>query len=132
MSASRLEVTNEGMRLAARLMAISWAAGWIIFGLISGIGEGLKIGSIALQATLPGIIIFITTIVALKWEGVGGILLVAEGFATTLYFLISSGFFIVGLPFIFFSSTLPAIVIGSLFIMCWKSGRQSSQAKLAA
>jgi len=127
------EWAERGIRIVARIVALGWAMGWIMFGLISGIGEGLKPLEVLIQVTLPGLIFLITALIAWRWEGLGGTMLFLEGMAISAYFLTSIGAIsFVGLYFIFFWATLPALIVGVLFIVSWRKAKVYQAHRISA
>ncbi len=73
------------------------------------------------DALLPGLIFLVTALIAFWQEAVGGILFILEGLAITVYFAAHLGdISAVGAYFVFFYGTLPALVVGTLFIYAWR------------
>jgi hypothetical protein len=97
------------LRLAARVLALSWAVFWSGFGLLSGIGEGGGFEGVLIHTLVPGLVFLLAAVIAWHWERVGGVLLAVAALATLFVYQFAttaSGF--LALP-------LPGIVAGSLF-----------------
>ena len=67
------------MVYAGRALALSWAGFWLWFGVASGIGEKEGVANFVIHTLVPGGIGMLTVLIAWRWTGVGGALLVAEG-----------------------------------------------------
>lgn len=74
------------LRNIARLVAVVWAGWWLVFRLLSGIGEGLDGLGIVMHTLVPGGIFLLITAIAWRWEFIGGSLLVVIGLATFQYY----------------------------------------------
>jgi hypothetical protein len=70
----------------ARILALVWGVWWTLFGLASGIGEGLSAQGIVVHAAVPGLVFLFTALAAWRWELVGGALLMLEGLVTLIFF----------------------------------------------
>ena len=112
-----------GVRYFARGSALIWALSWVIFGLASGIGEGLAPGGILSHTALPGLIFLATVLIAWRWQSLGAILLLFEGSMIATYFLTDlDRISFLGIFFVMLTGTLPSFFIGFLFILsCRKS-----------
>jgi uncharacterized membrane protein YqgA involved in biofilm formation len=115
---------ERGVGSVARISAVTWAVGWIAFGMITGIGESLEPGDVIAHTFIPGFIFLITSVIAFRWECFGGILLLAEGiFLAAYYILPLNDVSLIEITFAAVSSALPALIIGSLFVMSWRKSR---------
>lgn len=112
---------ERGIRNGAKILAVAWALIWIVFGLISLVGEVQGPGGVMSHALLPGLIFLITALIACWHPAIGGILFILEGLAITAYFAVHLGdIYAVGAYFVFFYGTLPALVVGILFVYAWR------------
>lgn len=118
------------LRYAARLISLIWAGWWVLFGLASGIGEGVGIlGTLGYMA-LPGLVFLGATVLAWLWEGIGTFVLIVMGF------LICAGYWLVlsssGVPRSMITSMLlttgmPPLAAGGLFIVGrWMASRATN------
>lgn len=120
----KIDWADWGIRVVARALALVWSIGWISFGLVSGIGEGLKPGTVLTHAALPGVIFLATALIAWRWECLGGLLLLLEGIIITAYFMTPfNQVSLVGLYFVLSSATLPALFVGFLFVYSWRKSK---------
>jgi hypothetical protein len=116
---------DKNMRKITRVTALIWAVSWIIFGMIFGIEKELRPASVVGYSAIPGIIFLFTIIVAWRREAVGGPMLLIEGLIATVYFVIYAGHSsLLELAFMIVSITLPAFVMGTLFIVCWRNSKK--------
>lgn len=74
------------MRIFAKILALLWGAWWAFFGIACGISEGSHVTAILLHGVLPGMVFLASALIALKWEKIGGVLLVLAGLATLIVF----------------------------------------------
>ncbi len=119
------EWAEKGARVTARILVLLWALGWMFFGFITGVGEGLGIKEIISHVSMPGLIFMLTALIAYKWEFMGGVMLLLEGAAAMVYFISQiSRISFVGFYFVLYSGTLPAIFMGFLFLYSWRKSRE--------
>ena len=107
---------------AAHAILILWAGFWTWFGLASGIGEGLDPLGILMHTALPGLLFIAITLLAWRWERVGGPALVVVGLAVALIYALSVGGWRPFYPFILATMVLPPVVAGFLL---WRHTRPS-------
>jgi hypothetical protein len=113
---------ERAIRNGARVIAVVWSFSWIIFGFVSGIGEGLSPAGIAAHTLIPGFIFLASTLIAFWREGFGGVIILIEGLAITAYFATRLGSIsAIGSYFVLFYGSLPALLVGSIFIYSWRS-----------
>lgn len=114
-------VERRGFRKIARILALIWSCCWILFGLLSGVGENIGTENTLIHATLPGIIYLAITVFTWKYDGLGGLLILLAGFVTTMYFILQPGSFsVLETVFVLLYTTAPALLIGFLFIFSWR------------
>jgi len=106
-------VNFKWIRNTGRALAILWAGLWLLFGMLSGVGEGLDPVGIFMHTAVPGLIFLAAALIAWRWELAGGILLFIEGLATLSIF----GF--ARTPEGFLLLVLPPFVAGGLFLADW-------------
>lgn len=118
-----LESQWKQIRKIARMLTMLWASGWLLFGLSSGLYEGVTLRGVLLHAALPGLIFLLTTIVAWRWEVIGGKLLMFEGLLILVIFpVIAAGSIpFGGILFVILTMALPPLVAGILLRMNWQS-----------
>ena len=107
---------------AAHAILILWAGFWTWFGLASGIGEDLDPLGILMHTTLPGLLFVGITLLAWRWERVGGPTLIVVGLALALIYPLSIGGWRVFYPFILATMVLPPVVAG---LLLWRHTRTS-------
>ena len=106
----------------ARIVALIWAGWWTLFGLLSGIGEGLDVLGVIMHLTVPGLIFLAAALVAWRWEVAGGILLVVEGVLALFYFPFARE------PFGLLTLALPPVIAGVLFLIAGLTNRHHPNA----
>jgi len=102
----------------ARMIVSVWAIWWTLFGLLSGLGEGLDGLGVFIHTLVPGGIFLLATAIVWRWETVGGALLVAIGLATIQYYPFASSW--LGAV----TLSLPPTLAGFIFLWDgWQSHR---------
>jgi hypothetical protein len=110
-------MSAEWTRWTARLLALAWSGGWLFFGLASGIGERLQPAGVLLHGLLPGGFFLVTTLVAWRWESIGGALLVIEGIAVLVaYPILFHRMTTETILFVLVTMALPPLVAGLLLL----------------
>jgi hypothetical protein len=101
---------------------VLWTSWWIFFGFSSGLAEGMTPSGVLLHAALPGLIFLMTTIVAWRWEWLGGKLLVYEGLLIlVIYPAIAVGSMsFSGIMFVILTMALPPLLAGILLRLNWQ------------
>ncbi|GAI46635.1 unnamed protein product, partial [marine sediment metagenome] len=61
------------------ILGLVWAGWWMLFGIVSGIVEGLDFVGVLAHTALPGLIFLASVIVVWWWKFIGGIVLIVEG-----------------------------------------------------
>ena len=105
-----------GLRLAARGLAVIWAGGWTLFGILAGLGEGGDATTVAGHLAVPGLLFVAAAAIAWRWELAGGALLVLGGLLTHAVFWFATtaeGFVVL---------SLPGLMAGGLFLAAWYAG----------
>lgn len=72
------------LRLLALNLALLWALGWTLLGVMAGLGMGWDLLSILLHTALPGVTFLAVTIAAWVWPRAGALLLALTGLAAWL------------------------------------------------
>jgi len=112
---------QRGLKTTARIVAIFWSFCWILFGIISGVGESIGASKTITQTAFPGIIYLVLSILAFRNDGLGGLLIILAGISTTLYFILQTGSLsLLEMVFMLLYTTVPALLVGFLFIASWK------------
>ncbi len=107
---------GRGMRWVARGLAVVWAGGWTLFGILAGLGEGGDAAAVAGHLAVPGLLFVAAAAIAWRWELAGGALLVLGGLLTHAVFWFATtaeGFVVL---------SLPALMAGGLFLAAWYAG----------
>ncbi len=89
------------LRFIGLVVAIAWAAFWSLFGLASGLGEGLWAEGVVAHAVVPGGVFLAAALIAWRWQAAGALLLVAAASAAAGYFPsahTAEGFAMIALP----------------------------------
>lgn len=116
------------LRWIARILALAVAVFWLWWGIGSAFVEGF--GWLSLLAhSLPGLLILIATLVAWRWERIGGSLLVGVDILVTGFLLwaISRGgyrgpAFQMGIM-VWLTIALPPLLAGLVFLASWRRAR---------
>jgi hypothetical protein len=121
MSASLASVTlvANGLRWTARLLALMLAS----LVLLMAIGEGFNPGRLTtaeLILTVPFFVVWIGLLLGWRWEGIGGILVVAGVAGFYLIHFAQTGFGRFPMGWVFPMMAAP----GVLFLVCWWLRRQ--------
>jgi hypothetical protein len=110
-------MSAEWMRWMARLLAVAWSGWWLFFGLASGIGEKLEPAGVLLDGLLPGGFFLVTTLVAWRWETLGGALMVIEGIAVLVaYPILAHRMTTATILFVLATMALPPLAAGILLL----------------
>lgn len=123
------------LRWTARILALAVAAFWLWWGVGSAYVEGLNWFSL-LAHSIPGALILMVTLVAWKWEGIGGSLLVGIAALVTAFLLwaISHGGYrgtyrqVVAI--VWLTMALPPLLAGVLFLSSWREHLRGEEACL--
>lgn len=106
------------MRNLARILALIWAGFWLFFGLASGLNENLGFLVIFLRIAIPGLVFFISAIIAWHWGKTGGIILVLQGLLILIgYPFTSNNISLIGMIGVLLFMVLPPLIAGVLFFV---------------
>ncbi|MEA4884004.1 MAG: hypothetical protein VB144_10205 [Clostridia bacterium] len=103
-------------------VAAAWAAWWTLFGLVSGIGEGLGLVGTVMH-TVPGLVFMAAAAVGWKWNIAGGVVLAAVGLGALSFFgylpsrILEPAGLLIGLP---------PVVSGVMFIVAGRRVNRGS------
>ena len=114
------------LRWAGRILALAVAVFWLWWGVGSAYVEGFSWGSL-LAHSLPGLLILICTLVAWRWERIGGILLVGVAVLVTAFLLwafIFRGGYLPMAAMVWLTMALPPLLAGLLFLASWRRARR--------
>lgn len=119
------------LRIAARSIVIVASLVWLWFGITAAWEEGTVL-SWVLHLLLPGGLMLVTLAIALKWERVGALLLVAEGVFFTTWVLWSASISEVtqwGLAALLGILGAPLLIAGALLLTAarWESTPDESE-----
>lgn len=106
------------LRVVARSIVIVLILVWLWFGISSAWSEGGWVNWV-LHLLIPGGILLITLLVAIKWEAVGASLLIGEGVFLSIWVLWSASISTTGLGVIVFLLCilgLPLTIAGGLLL----------------
>ena len=113
-------------RSAARILMVIAIVFWLWFGIGSAYAERAGPFNWLMHILLPGGIFILSTLVARRWEKIGGSLLVLEGI-TALGFIVRAfvrgSFTASTLVLMCLTLGLPPLVAGILFVICWRQSR---------
>jgi predicted anti-sigma-YlaC factor YlaD len=117
------EVRYTWQRSSALVLMIIAIVFWLWFGIGSAYVEKMGPSNRLMHSVVPGGIFILSTLVALRWDGIGGVLLVLEG-------LVALGFIVRAFLWGSFTAStlvlmcltlgLPPLVAGILFLICWR------------
>lgn len=97
-------------RTAARLIALVWAVWWMLFGLRTGLAEGLPLLGVLARLAFPGGLFLLTVAIAWRAGALGGLLLVLAGLGAHANFNGAGSLLTV------FTLTAPPIIAGLLLV----------------
>lgn len=83
---------------------------WLWFSIASALGEGQNLTGFLMHILLPGMLLLLPVVLAWRWEGIAGILLIAVAVFTVFFFHTFSNWFT--LLFL----TAPPLIAGLLLI----------------
>jgi hypothetical protein len=97
-----------------------WAGWWVLFGIVSGIVEGLNFTGVLAHTAMPGLIFLVSILVTWWQKVVGGIVLIIEGLiALIVYPIVDAYLPVKTILFVLLTMALPPIIIGVLFMLSW-------------
>ena len=104
------------LRYTARTILVIVSSFWFVFALLSGAqthGQGIKAILMNSPNALPWLLLGVLVFVAFKWELAGGLLIAGMGVFTVFFFnAYKSAIF-------FFAISVPLLILGGFFIVCW-------------
>jgi len=111
----------------ARILAFACGGWWTLFGVGSALSEGTDLAGFLVHASVPGLILLATAVIAWPLEAFGGVLLMLEGIAVFIAYPIvtSSGSSIIAVLLIYITMALPPLVAGILFLVSWVRMRRA-------
>lgn len=101
----------RALRMTARIVVFLVALIWFSFAAMSGAGPGIEGFLMNLPNTLPWLGLFALFFVAVRWELVGGLLVLAVGLTAFVFFNAWN------VPIVFVGVCLPLILAGAGLIM---------------
>jgi hypothetical protein len=113
-------------RSAAQILMIIATVFWLWFGIGSAYGENAGLFNWLMHILVPGGIFILSTLVARRWAGVGGSLLVLEGIAALGFIVrafVRGSFTASTLTLMCLTLGLPPLAAGILFLICWQETR---------
>ena len=111
------------LRLGARTLLVALTLVWFSFALLSGAaeyGEGIAAVVRNLPNALPWLALFVVVYIAFRWELAGGLLVVAAGFVSVVFFDAPNS------PPVLLAVSLPMVVFGFALILCWFLDRRQT------
>lgn len=113
-------------RSAARVLMIIAVVFWIWFGIGSAYLEKAGPFNWLMHILVPGGIFILSTLLAWRWEGISGALLVLEGLAALGFIMrtfLWARFTASTLTLMCLTLGLPPLAAGILFLICWQKSR---------
>jgi hypothetical protein len=107
---------GKWLTYAGRALALLWAGTWTLFGLMSGIGEGMDLVGVVTHTVIPGLVFLLAAVIAWRWEPWGASALVGMGVWAMLAY--PYGRTAEGLMML----SLPPILAASLLLAGWWTG----------
>jgi hypothetical protein len=99
---------------------------WLWFGIGSAYTENAGLFNWLMHILVPGGIFILSTLVAWRWEGIGGVLLVLEGLVALgliVRAFVWGSFTVSNLVLMCLTLGLPPLAAGVLFVICWRKSR---------
>jgi hypothetical protein len=126
METDMTKVQCARQRSSALVLMIIAIVFWLWFGIGSAYVENAGLSNWLIHTLVPGGIFILSTLVAWRWDGIGGVLLVLEG-------LVALGFILRAFAWGSFTNSnlvlmcvtlgLPPLAAGILFLVCWQRSR---------
>jgi hypothetical protein len=113
-------------RSSARVLMIIAIVFWLWFGIGSAYVEDAGLFNWLMHILVPGGIFILSTLVAWRWEGSGGVLLVLEGLVAVGFIVrafVRGSFTASNLVLMCLTLGLPPLAAGILFSLCWRRSR---------
>jgi hypothetical protein len=117
---------GNSQRLAAGALIIVTTIFWLWFGIGSAAVEGSGLLNWIIHILLPGLLFMLSGLIAWRWGGMGGALLVIEGLVALgfiVYAWLEARFVTSGLILMCLTLALPPLAAGILFLVCWQQAR---------
>jgi hypothetical protein len=117
---------TKWMRFVARVLMIIAIVFWLWFGIGSAYVEGLGLVNWVLHILVPGGIFLLSALVAWRWQGPGGALLVVEGILASGFIVrtfLWGRFTVSTLILMGLTLGLPPLAAGILFLLSWARSR---------
>jgi hypothetical protein len=116
------EETNmqtSGLRSFARILLVLWAAYWIWFAAMAGLGDQVGAGQFALQVGLMALVVGGSTLIAWRWEAPGTFLLLLEGLVAAVGYpiLVFGRFPLNTIVFVLATLAMPPLLAGLLLLL---------------
>lgn len=109
------------MRLAARLLALTWASAWTAYVWFAGVAEGFSQTELVLHSLGPGLILWASVALGWWWDLGGGAVLILVGLVSAIGFPLltygSVGFRTMAI--VLLALAQPPLTAGALFLLCW-------------
>ena len=111
--------------LALTILSLT-VAFWLWFGIASASGEAMGPINWIAHLIVPGGILLLSTLVALRWKAAGGVILLVEGFVVGLgYPALALGRFPpVTVAMVLLTLSLPPLIAGALLLTDWLETRR--------
>lgn len=112
--------STKWIRYTARLIVLVWAICWLVPSFKSVAVVGFNFNGI-IAAVLRSLFFLGTAYIAWRWEGLGGIVLITEGFLIAIFYpiLVMSQIPLKYVIYIELTMAVPALVAGILFCVSW-------------
>lgn len=109
------------LRYGARLLALIWAGWWVLFGLLSGIEEGLNWLGTLVHTAVPGLFFLMITLFLWWREEIGGTLLVLVGILVAVWYpiMVYGRFPLATILFVLATMALPPLLSGTVCLLDW-------------
>ena len=121
-----MKIQHAWQRSTARVLMIIAIVFWLWFGIGSTYVDRAGPFNWLVHILLPGGMFILSTLVAWRWEGIGGALLVLEGFVA-LGFIVRAflwgSFTASTLTLMCLTLGLPPLAAGILFLLYWQRSR---------
>ena len=108
---------------SALLIGIAWAGFWIFFGIATLMSESFSFEGLKWVLLLTAIVLT-SALIPLRWQVIGGVILVIESFIIATGYRIMMTASLKTYVLILLTASLPPLISGLLHLICWKQSKK--------